>query len=356
MPPPEERRTSFGPPPFSFPLSESSEILPMTEIGRSLFTPPPLVCASRSTPMFGASATVARVAVRLRGDRGADRPAGGLGVDGAADVADGDAAARGPRVDGAADAVRLERAARRLDLQVAADVAGDDAAAARVQRGVAAGRVEADVAAGRVRVDRTVDVREAHRAAGRVRVHEAMEVSHAHIAARRLELDVVARRHGHVERHVEVVAPRKPPRHRFDFAPDVYVVPTLLHRQVNAVELFLAPRVPLDRHDDAARSRHDMDVADVGVEVERAAGAGVEGAADRAVDRGMRGERQETENCGGERDANAMHGRPPVAQYAGEGERLAAAFGCRLSAVSSPESRELTAESPIGKIRRHAHR
>src|ERR1044071_6365878 len=92
---------------------------------------------------------------------------------------------------------------------------------------------------------------------------------------------------------------------------------------MNAVELLLTARAPRDRDHDAPRARHDVDVADVRVEIERAARRDVEVAADGTVDRGVSRNGQEPEDCGGKSRADALHGRPPTAQYARERERLA---------------------------------
>ena len=57
MPPPEDRNTSFGPPPLILPSSDDSSCLPRIVMGTSLLTSPPLVCASTSTDTFGARET-----------------------------------------------------------------------------------------------------------------------------------------------------------------------------------------------------------------------------------------------------------------------------------------------------------
>ena len=224
-----------------------------------------------------------------------------------------------------------------------------DVAAGRGEQRVGLRAGHRNVAARGVRIDRAGDVSEGNVAAGGIDLRLAVEIGDADVAARGLQIDVVLRRHVDDEADLEVVVPVEPGSGLVVLRVHADVVAFLREIEVEVVEQIVGfrlagrPRAADDVDADVAAAGRDLDVAEIGVDDDRAAGADVETAVNRALDRGMSGRNGRQPKHGRERCiANAPHGVPPVrSKYAGQKERLAGRLKRRFHAGRGDAEKEL---------------
>src|SRR5258708_15901936 len=201
-----------------------------------------------------------------------------------------------------------------------------------LRRDVATGGLELDLAVGGGQLyvaargaclDVALDVAEVEIAAGGLADRFAVEIGDVDVAAGRTEVHVVGRGHGHRVARLEIVPVEHAPLVLVRAA-DAHVVAFLREGDLVVMDVGRAATAG-DFHADLARAGGAYgDVADVGVDRQRASRLNVEGAANGIARCGPRGKREQRE---GQRDADGTDAMHDVTSngcyYAVAGEKLA---------------------------------